>query len=295
MITVMGATGNTGGKIAESLLQAGEKVRALGRSESKLARFKNASADVLTGDAADSAFLTRAFRGSDAVYTLLPPDLLASDPRAAQDRQGEAIVKAILESGVRHVIFLSSLGAEHSEGTGPIAGLHAQEERLRRLSGLNVIFLRATFFFENFYSMLGVIKQKGINANSLAADLSIPMVATRDIADVAAKALKVRNWTGSIVREVLGPRDLSIKEATRIFGERIGKPDLKYEQVSYARQTETLMQAGVSEKAARLYVQMTRAFNEGMIQPLKGRSAENTTTTRFEDFAGELARVYEKI
>ena len=37
MITVMGATGHTGRKIAESLLQVGEKVRALSRSESKLA------------------------------------------------------------------------------------------------------------------------------------------------------------------------------------------------------------------------------------------------------------------
>lgn len=38
MITVMGATGQTGTgrKIAESLLKVGEKARALGRSESKL-------------------------------------------------------------------------------------------------------------------------------------------------------------------------------------------------------------------------------------------------------------------
>ena len=40
MITVMGATGQTGTgrKIAESLLKVGEKARALGRSESKLSK-----------------------------------------------------------------------------------------------------------------------------------------------------------------------------------------------------------------------------------------------------------------
>ena len=37
MITVMGATGDTGRTIAESLLKVGEKVCALGRSDSKLA------------------------------------------------------------------------------------------------------------------------------------------------------------------------------------------------------------------------------------------------------------------
>src|SRR5262245_48548232 len=44
MVTIMGATGNTGKKITEALLRAGEKVRALGRSESKLAELKRARA-----------------------------------------------------------------------------------------------------------------------------------------------------------------------------------------------------------------------------------------------------------
>ena len=54
-------------------------------------------------------------------------------------REGEAIVKAIRASGARHIVFLSSLGAELSAGTGPIAGLHAQEERLRELGGVDVL------------------------------------------------------------------------------------------------------------------------------------------------------------
>ena len=41
---------------------------------------------------------------------------------------------------------------------------------------------------------------------------------------------------------------------------------------------------------ARGYVEMTRAFNEGRIQPR--RTTENTTPTRFEDFAKELAVAY---
>ena len=42
---------------------------------------------------------------------------------------------------------------------------------------------------------------------------------------------------------------------------------------------------------ARLYVEMTRAFNERTIKPR--RTPENTTPTRFEDFADELARAYQ--
>jgi uncharacterized protein YbjT (DUF2867 family) len=54
MIAVMGATGNTGRKITEALLQASEKVRALGRSESKLAELRRAGAEEFVGDSNDA-------------------------------------------------------------------------------------------------------------------------------------------------------------------------------------------------------------------------------------------------
>jgi uncharacterized protein YbjT (DUF2867 family) len=145
-------------------------------------------------------------------------------------------------------------------------------------------------FFENFYTSLALIKQEGINADSVKADLAIPMVATRDIAEAAAKALKARDWKGVVVRALLGPRDLSYAEATRLIGEKIGKPNLRYVQFSYADQAQATVQAGLSESFANLYVEMTRGFNEGTVKPR--RTAENTTPTRFEDFADELAQAY---
>ncbi len=292
MITVMGATGHTGKKIAEILLQAGEKVRVLGRSESKLAELKHKGAEMLVGDANDAAFLARAFRGADAVYALLAADATAPDYRAAQDRMGEAIVKALRESGVRHVVALSSLGAEVVGATGVIAGLHAQEERLKQLSPTNVFLLRPASFFENLHDRVPLTKQAGISGDSLATDLATPMVATRDIAEAAAKALKARDWHGVVVRELLGPRDVTQAEVTRRFGERIGRPDLSYVQFSDKEMIDALVQAGLSESFARLYVEMTRAINEQKLKPLAGRTEENTTPTRFEDFVDELVQAY---
>ena len=291
MITVMGASGNTGKKIAELLLRDGESVRVLGRSHGRLADLQNAGAEVMVGDTTDIAFLTNAFRGADAVYTLLPTDPRNGDYRVQQDRQGEAIVNAIRRSGVKYVVALSSLGADLNEGTGVILGLHAQEERLKQLDDTNILLLRPVSFFENFYSALPLIKSEGINGGSVTADLAVPMIATRDIAEAAAKALKARDWKGVVVRELLGQRDLSHTEATRIIGRLIGKPHLQYIQFSYEDEVTALVNAGLSESFARLYVDMTRAFNEGTIKP--SRTRENTTPTRFEDFAGELARGYE--
>jgi uncharacterized protein YbjT (DUF2867 family) len=292
LIAVMGATGNTGRKIAEALRQAGQNVRALGRSPARLAELKRAGAEVLTGDVADAAFLAHAFRGAAAVYTLLPTDQRSPDYAARQRQEGEAIVQAIRESGVSCVVALSSLGADLADGTGVLMGLHEQEERLKRLEGANVLLLRPVSFFENVYGQLEVIQQQGVMADSVAADLAAPMIAARDVADVAAQALIARDWQGVVVRELLGQRDLTHREVARILGERIGKPDLQYIQLSYDEMAESLVQAGMSASFARLYVEMTRAFNEGTVGPGTRRTPENTTPTRFEEFADELASAY---
>jgi uncharacterized protein YbjT (DUF2867 family) len=295
MITVMGASGHTGGRIGEHLLRGGERIRVLGRSTARLAGLASQGAEVLTGDATDAAFLTTAFRGADAVYTLLPPDLQSADLRRKWDQEGEAIVHAARGSGVRYVVFLSSLGADVAEGTGPIAGLHAQEARLRTLPDVNVLVLRPAWFFENFFAILGLIKHRGINGGAIAPDLRMPMIATRDISNVAARALKARDWTGVVVRELLGPRDLTLAEATRIIGDRIGKPDLQYVQFPYADFAASLAQTGISQDVARLYAELARAFNEGRIASREGRGPENTTPTRLEDFADVLAGAYQTV
>jgi uncharacterized protein YbjT (DUF2867 family) len=293
MFAVMGASGNTGGQISNQLLQQGEKIRAIGRSSQRLAGLEKKGAELCTGDARDATFLTSAFRDTAAVYILLPPDPQSPDLRKQWDEEGEAIVKAIRNSGVRYAVFLSSIGADLPEGTGPIAGLHAQEERLRKLPDVNSFILRPAWFFENFYAVLTLIRHHGINGGAVAPDLRVPMIGTRDIAEVAARALKARHWTGIVVRELLGARDLTFAEATRIIGARIGKPDLKYVQFPYADFASSLVQMGMSANMAGLYAEMARAFNEGKIKSREGRTPENTTQTRFEDFADDLARAYE--
>ncbi len=292
MITVMGATGHTGGAVARQLLAAGEEVRAVSRSPERLAAIADAGAEPVPGDAANAAFLTSAFAGVDAVYALLPFDLQAQDHLAGQRRLGEAIVQAVRDAGVRHVVALSSLGAERPSGTGLIESLHAQEQRLRTLTGTSVLILRAGLFFEGFAEALPRIVEEGLHADSVAPDVKLPMVATRDIAAAAARALVARDWDGVVVRELLGPRDLSHAEATTIIGERIGRPDLPYVQVPGTEIIGALVESGASEEVARRYVAMTRAFNDGAVGPLAGRTMSISTPTRLEDFVDDLVGVH---
>jgi uncharacterized protein YbjT (DUF2867 family) len=292
MITVMGATGNTGGEVARRLLDAGEHVRVLGRSHDRLAGLAAAGAQAAAGDATDPEYLTEAFRGADAVYTLLPVDVRQPDFHAHQARLGEAIVAAVAAAGVPHVVALSSVGADVPSGTGFIASLHAQEARLRDLPATDVLLLRPGSFFDNFHAQLDVIAAEGVMADSVGPDVPLPMVAARDVAAVAAAALVARDWHGVAVREVLGPRDLTHAEVAGIIGGRIGRPHLAYVQVPYDDMEAVLTGAGFSPDTARHQVEMTRAFNEGRVAARGPRTPADAAATRFEDFATELAAAY---
>jgi uncharacterized protein YbjT (DUF2867 family) len=129
-------------------------------------------------------------------------------------------------------------------------------------------------------------------ADSVAPDVPLPMVASRDVAAVAAAALVARDWHGVVVREVLGPRDLTHAEAAAIIGRRIGRPDLAYVQVPYDDMEAVLTGAGFSPDTARHQVEMTRAFNDGRVAARGHRTPADAAATRFEDFAAELAAAY---
>lgn len=293
MITVMGATGRTGSRICQTLLDAGVPVRALGRSAERLAPLAAAGAGVAVGEPHDAAFLTEAFRGADAVYTLLAYGPDTEDYRNQQAAQGEAILQAIRASAVRRVVFLSSVGAEVASGTGPIISMHDQEQRLRQLPpGVNVLMLRSGALFENLYGALEIVRAYDCYSDAVAADVPVPMVATRDVADAASHALLDRSWQGVLTREVLGQRDISYAEATRLLGAAIGRPELPYVAVSPQELSGALQEAGYSASVAACYAELGEAISSGRVRAQEARSPTNTTATRFEDFAQAWAEAY---
>src|SRR3954471_12160987 len=107
MYAITGATGHTGRIIAETLLKAGKKVRVLGRDAAKLKGLTDQGAEAAVGNVEDAAFLAQAFKGAEAVYLLVPPNLGAPDILAYYAKIGEAQVKALREAGVKHVVHLS--------------------------------------------------------------------------------------------------------------------------------------------------------------------------------------------
>ena len=280
MHVILGASGNTGSIIANSLLSEGRKVRVMGRDAGRLQRFVRKGAEAFTANVSDAAALTKAFSGARAAYLMLPP----AKSREDQERDSDAIAKAVKESGLPYAVHLSSYGAQVPEGTGPVAGLHSSEQKLNAIGGLNVLHLRAAYFMENNLAAIGMIHGMGIFGNALLPDLKLPMAATRDVGAYAAQRLWDLDFSGKQTRELLGERDLSMTEATVVIARGIGKPDLRYEQFPYDQVEQLLTQMGVPPKGAALYIEMYKAINAGVLIPQEPRSPENTTPTSFEQF-----------
>src|ERR1700732_2143990 len=284
MYVILGASGNTGSIIVNSLLLKGEKVRVMGRDVGRLERFVRKGAEAVTVNVSDAAALAKAFSGADAAYLMLPPVTSRED----QERQSDAIAKAVKESGLRYAVHLSSYGAQVPENTGPLVGLHASEEKLNAISGLNVLHLRAAYFMENHLAAIGMIHGMGMVGNALLPDVKLPMIATRDVGNYAAQRLLHLDFFGKQTRELLGERELSMREATAVIARGIGKPDLRYEQFPYDQVQQALTQLGVPPKGAELDIEMYKAINAGVLVPLEPRSAENRTPTSFESFVQDV-------
>src|ERR1700689_4421004 len=116
MYVIVGATGNTGSVVAETLLARGEKVRAIGRDKEKLAKLAAKGAETAAGEQTDAAFLANAFEGARAVYFMVPPNPTNNDYRKFQREVIEAGATALEKAKVRYAVVLSSYGADKEAG-----------------------------------------------------------------------------------------------------------------------------------------------------------------------------------
>ena len=286
MYVVIGATGNTGSIVANKLANQGKNVRVVGRNAEHLAQFKKA--EPFVGDVTDKTAMAKAFQGAQAVYLMMPPNATIPDYKAYQQQVIESLGAAVEKNGVKFAVVLSSVGADKPEKSGPILGLRSLEERLNRISGLNVLRLRAAYFMENTLGQADAIKGMGSAAGPLRPELKIPMIATRDIGAFAADALSRLEFAGQQVQELHGQRDLSFGEITSILGKAIGKRDLNYVTLTRDQFRDTLIkQVGMSQSVANLLAEMAESLDSGYLHPLEARTARSTTPTSYETFVQE--------
>lgn len=286
MYAITGVSGHTGSVVADTLLAQGKPVRVVVRDAAKGEAWKAKGAEVAVASLDDRAALTRAFAGTQGAYVLLPPNPISPDPIGANAKVTAAIAAAVTAAGVPHVVLLSSIGAQHADGTGPIKTLHVAERELAA-TGAGLTAVRAAYFQENWGASLGTLESGTVYA-FLPTELAFPQVATTDIGRVAAAALVEGAARGETrVIELAGPREASGEDVARALTKIVGKP-VAVQAAPLDAVVPTFTGFGLSTAVAELYREMYAGIISGRVAWQGGKARAMRGSVPIEDTLAKL-------
>ena len=300
-LTLTGSLGHIGRPLTEELVRKGHRVTVISSKPERRQEIETLGARAAIGSVTDGDFLSRTFRGADAVYTMLPPGDY-TDPGLdlmAKVRQiGNAYARAIEAAGVKRVVHLSSIGAHLEKGSGLII-LHREMERiLGKLQDAAVTFMRPVGFYYNLYGYVEAIKRQGVIAANFGEEDRAEWVSPVDIAAAVAEELtaplsdrSAENGAARAVRYVASD-ELTCSETARILGEAIGKPDLKWIIVPDAQMQAGMVAAGIQPSIAAGLVEMYAAHHSGALGEDYYRNRPPLGKVKMRDFAREFAAAF---
>jgi uncharacterized protein YbjT (DUF2867 family) len=278
-ILVTGATGKVGGELVRRLLGAGVEVKAGTRHPRDAADLLRGSAEVVELDYDATETWDAAVQWADRVFLVPPP----FDPRG--DERLVPFLDWAVQSGSRHVVLLSAMGAEAREQMA----LRRIEQRIER-TGVAWTFLRPNIYMQNFARgfLARQIREEGMFW--LPADgAAVSFVDGRDVAAVAATVLTSEEHFGEAYT-LTGPEAVDHGEAARIIGEAAGRK-VRYLTVGEDEMRRALLDAGWQDEQAETFSRLLAAIREGQRSAVSEDAATllGREPGSFRDFAREYA------
>lgn len=286
MIVVTAPTSTIGRQLVARLLEHDEPVRVIVRDPSKLTDAVRERVEVVVGSHRDRGVLDAALPGADALFWLMPADHSAPDIFETYVTASIPGAEAVHRHGVERVVIVSALGRGSGLYAGHVSASLAMED-LFRSTGVHVRALANPSFMDNVLRQLPSLRA-GVLTGTHPADLALPAVATRDIAEVADRLLRDRAWVGQDTVDLLGAADISLSEMAATLSEVLGTP-IRYECGSRDETKNTLIGYGFSDAVAQAMIDMDAAKENGL-DLVVPRTPANTTPTTFSQFAEEVVK-----
>lgn len=265
MFVISGVTGNTGSVAAQSLIDQGQPVRVIVRSEEKGAPWKAKGAEVAVAEIMDIDAMTKALEGASGAYFLLPPDLTNEDFLGDSLKRAEAIVEAAKAARLPHAVILSSVGAQHKDKVGPISTI-GHMERLFVATNIPLSAVRPAYFLENINDLMPAVLQDGVYPSMiLPLDHKIDMVATTDIGLTVADALINTPAVPHRVIELKGAKQYSAEDIAAALSKSLGR-HITPVPVPQEAWVDTFKQGGLSQQSAETMAEMHENINNGRIE-----------------------------
>jgi uncharacterized protein YbjT (DUF2867 family) len=288
---ITGSLGNISKPIVEQLVKQGHQVSVVSSNPGNKTAIEATGAKALIGSVENAAFVNAGFDGADAVYLMIPPNWTTTNFFAYQQQVADNYAAAVKTNGVKYVVQLSSIGAHLRKGAGPIDGVAYLEEKLEQLQGVNVLFLRPSYFFNNLYSQADLVKKAGIFGANHGGQEKLVLTDTDEIADMATQALLKLDFTGHSIKYIANDERTG-DEIAGVLGEAIGKPGTPWVVFTDEQSYQGMLDAGLSPTIAEAYTQMGKGINDGRIQEDYWKNKPTLGRMKLEDFAKRFATVY---
>lgn len=265
MILITGASGSAGTAVLESALAAGAPLRAMYRKKEDAAKAPAGVASVLA-DFADKSSLPHALEGIDTVYLVCGPI-----PQLIE-LEG-AMIDACVESGVRHVVLNSALGASKFPKSFP--SWHFEVEQKLQASGLAYTILRPNGFMQNIvaYNAETIRSQNAFYA--ALGDSKISLIDVRDVGSVAAAALLHPGEHAGQTYELNGPEALSNYDVAEHISSVVGRK-VSYVDIPESAQRQAMLDAGMPEGLVTAVLQLQEYYRTGACAGVDGLVAKLT-------------------
>lgn len=292
-IVVTGSLGRIGRPLTEELLKKGHEVVVVSSSPKRMDEIVSLGATAAIGSMKNNDFLTSTFKDADAVHCMIPPanyrdqnlDLTAHVLNISNN-----YVKAIQQSGVKRLVFLSSIGAHLSEGNGIIQVYHKVEGIFdKSLTDVSITFVRPTSFYYNLLGYIGMVKQGFIAANY--GEEKITWVSPNDIANAIADEIVTAHTVRNI--RYVASDERTGAETARVLGAAIGNPDLKWKIITDEESKRGLEAAGIQPAIAAGLVEMYSSMRSGKFwDDYRRNKPEKMGRVKLEDYAKDFAKAY---
>jgi len=251
-VLVTGASGNVGSEVVPLLLDAGHEVFAGTRDGKYEIEPKATSVKV---DFERGIVPMQSF---DAIFLMRPPHI--ADPK---------VFERFLENVSRNtrIIFLSVQGAD-TKSYLP----HAKIEKTIESMGFEHVFVRPSYFMENFLTTLWPELKKNRRVYLPAGNLELDWISVRDVAGVCVAAMTGKTW-GSAVTVCSGVR-IGFAEACSIINHVAGT-DLSYKPAGLLRFVLYSRRQGIpwSFIAVMLLLHFAPRFERGSQEDCGGSAA----------------------
>ncbi|WP_432933335.1 NAD(P)H-binding protein [Microbispora sp. CA-135349] len=286
MIVVTTPTGRIGSQLVRQLLDQDKEVRVIVRDASRLDDTVRERVEVVDGSHDDPAVLDKALPGAEALFWLVPPNPRAPSAEEHYLSFARAGAAAIARHEVGHVVGVSSAGHGWPAPAGVLSAAFAMDAELRT-SGAAYRALSMPFYMENLLGQLDAIRGHGAFSLTCAGDLPLALIATRDIAGIAAGLLTDLSWTGQENLPVFGPDRLTPDGMAEVIGQELGRP-VAYRRTSVDDYASLLRSRGAGDQAVKDVTEAFAAQDHGIYDA--DWATATPTSTDFRTWCREVLK-----